>query len=224
MKMTNCNIIKDILPLYADGVVSQDTEKMVAEHLKDCEACQKELETIKKQIALPINKATQLEEAKVLKSFKKALRNKKVIVSLASVVATLVLILGGYSLMTLVEWYIPYDSAKMPVVITEDGSIYADFDENYACAYAFEQESLEINGVEKHILVYHYSQSLWAKYVEPLLPKKGNVDTDAKGTMFYLGEADQLDEVYYGDFDSDHFDSEFQKNSDKMDKVWDKQE
>ena len=35
MKKISCNIIKDILPLYLDGVVSDDTRQMVEEHLSE---------------------------------------------------------------------------------------------------------------------------------------------------------------------------------------------
>ena len=33
MKKINCNIIRDILPLYLDDVVSDETKQMVEEHL-----------------------------------------------------------------------------------------------------------------------------------------------------------------------------------------------
>ncbi len=42
-----CNIIRDLLPLYAEKMVSADTTGFIEEHLKDCEACRKEYERIK---------------------------------------------------------------------------------------------------------------------------------------------------------------------------------
>lgn len=39
-----CSIIRDLLPLYAEKMVSSDTADFVEEHLKDCEACRKEYE------------------------------------------------------------------------------------------------------------------------------------------------------------------------------------
>ena len=41
MKKITCEIIKDILPLYVDDVVSADTRTMVEEHLAECESCKK---------------------------------------------------------------------------------------------------------------------------------------------------------------------------------------
>ena len=39
MKKISCNIIRDILPLYLDDVVSDDTKELVEEHLETCDAC-----------------------------------------------------------------------------------------------------------------------------------------------------------------------------------------
>lgn len=44
MKEINCNIIRDLLPLYEDGVVSEDTAQLVREHLEGCPACREEYE------------------------------------------------------------------------------------------------------------------------------------------------------------------------------------
>lgn len=37
-----CNIIRDLLPLYVENMVSDDTASFVAEHMESCPACQKE--------------------------------------------------------------------------------------------------------------------------------------------------------------------------------------
>ena len=37
----NCNIVKDLIPLYIDGCCSEESEKVVEEHIKDCNECKK---------------------------------------------------------------------------------------------------------------------------------------------------------------------------------------
>ena len=37
--MTNCDIVRDLLPLYADDVCSGESRRVVDEHLKECPAC-----------------------------------------------------------------------------------------------------------------------------------------------------------------------------------------
>ena len=42
-----CNIIRDILPLYVEDMVSADTSAFVEEHLEKCAECRAELEEMK---------------------------------------------------------------------------------------------------------------------------------------------------------------------------------
>lgn len=42
-----CNIIRDILPLYIENMVSTDTADFVKEHLGKCDCCRAEMETMK---------------------------------------------------------------------------------------------------------------------------------------------------------------------------------
>ena len=46
--MTNCNIIKDLLPFYEDKAVSEESRKIISEHLKSCPACRKYHASIKR--------------------------------------------------------------------------------------------------------------------------------------------------------------------------------
>ena len=39
----NCNIVRDLLPLYHDGVCSEESRRAVEEHLAGCEACRQVL-------------------------------------------------------------------------------------------------------------------------------------------------------------------------------------
>lgn len=56
----NCNIVKDLIPLYIDGCCSEESEKIVKEHIRDCDDCKKLLEDMK----LPSNIVTVSESPK----------------------------------------------------------------------------------------------------------------------------------------------------------------
>lgn len=43
----NCDIIRDLLPLYVDGICSQDSAKLVEEHLTDCQSCRELLDKLR---------------------------------------------------------------------------------------------------------------------------------------------------------------------------------
>ena len=46
------NVIKDLLPLYIDDVLSDSSRQIVDEHLDECEDCRKYLKDLKSQIRL----------------------------------------------------------------------------------------------------------------------------------------------------------------------------
>ncbi len=50
---TTCNIIRDLLPLYRDGVCSPDSSGLVEEHLSSCESCREELKAMEAALASP---------------------------------------------------------------------------------------------------------------------------------------------------------------------------
>ena len=66
-----CNIIKDILPLYVEDMVSADTSAFVEEHLEKCAECRAELEDMKKSNGLEKNNVSVEDEVMPLKAFKK---------------------------------------------------------------------------------------------------------------------------------------------------------
>lgn len=66
MKIT-CDIIRDLLPLYAEDMVSEDSRNLVDEHLCQCDPCTKVLASLKKDVPLlveadpePLNKVKKM--------------------------------------------------------------------------------------------------------------------------------------------------------------------
>ena len=43
----NCNIVSDLIPLYIDGCCSDESEKIVKEHIETCDSCRKLFENMK---------------------------------------------------------------------------------------------------------------------------------------------------------------------------------
>lgn len=62
MKEVECGIIRDLLPLYEDNAVSEETAQMVREHLKDCPECREELRKMRTPISLPSEEDGELLE------------------------------------------------------------------------------------------------------------------------------------------------------------------
>ena len=61
----NCNIIKDLLPLYVDGCCCEESAKVIEEHIKNCEECGKYLESIKKPIEMKATVSTPMKAVRI---------------------------------------------------------------------------------------------------------------------------------------------------------------
>ena len=69
-----CSIVRDLLPLYAEDMVSEQTARYIEEHLKDCPACRAELDSLKKGSGLGVIEAAEPPAAEGVKSFKKLMK------------------------------------------------------------------------------------------------------------------------------------------------------
>ena len=49
----SCNIIRDLLPLYAEDMASPDSAEAVRAHLRECEDCRRELGNMKEPVPVP---------------------------------------------------------------------------------------------------------------------------------------------------------------------------
>ena len=111
----NCNIIKDLLPLYIDEVCSKESSKLVEEHLKDCDDCQNYLEELKFDI-----KESKVNEINGFKKFAKLIDFKIIKDAIAITCIILVITYGILYFITNFHFTSNY-SEKMDVIIHEDG-------------------------------------------------------------------------------------------------------
>ena len=95
MEKIPCNLIKDILPLYIDDAVSQETMQMVKTHLETCDTCRKEYEALRQPLALPCNPDLREEEGQLLKALKQKLLWKRIAIAVISVMLTLTVVISG---------------------------------------------------------------------------------------------------------------------------------
>lgn len=52
---TKCNVIRDLLPLYAENLTSEESNNLISEHLQNCEDCRNGYEKITEKMELPTN-------------------------------------------------------------------------------------------------------------------------------------------------------------------------
>lgn len=90
MSDINCNVIQDILPLYVDDVVCQDTRCVVDAHLQSCEKCRNEAAVMRSKVVVPVD----TDEAGVLTRVKHRWGKRQLIKGVV-LTLTVVLVLTG---------------------------------------------------------------------------------------------------------------------------------
>ncbi|MDE5696945.1 MAG: zf-HC2 domain-containing protein [Lachnospiraceae bacterium] len=69
-----CYIISDLLPLYQDDILSEQTKKDIEEHFNECEDCKKKMDAMKMQIDVhATNAELKTNPLKKVKFYQKAL-------------------------------------------------------------------------------------------------------------------------------------------------------
>lgn len=101
MEKIDCNIIRDLLPLYEDNVASQETQELIRTHLVDCLDCREELRKMRTPISLP--PAGDEEAVKRFLEYQAEVRRKqrgkiiRFVTIAAAIVTPLLLILLWYT-------------------------------------------------------------------------------------------------------------------------------
>lgn len=130
MSKISCNVIQDIMPLYVDEIVSEDTKKLVEEHLKECEDCRKEMEKMRAKIILPNKKKINQAEKELFQKLKHRLINRRIAAAILGAILVCALLAGVYTILVLPKEPIPFDPQKMEVeIVGEDAYLsYAGSD------------------------------------------------------------------------------------------------
>ena len=104
---TDCDVIKDLLPLYIDDVISDDSRKLVEEHLKDCPDCRACLDRLSGGRD-PEAIVNAFREAQVFENIRRKIRLKRIREAALAVLLTglfFILVIGS-GILTNVNWYV----------------------------------------------------------------------------------------------------------------------
>lgn len=94
MKVT-CNVIRDLLPVYHDGICSPDSRTLVEEHLCGCESCREELRILREDMTIP-HPTPRADAMKGLNKAWKKVKRKSLVKGLMAAVLVLAILAGGF--------------------------------------------------------------------------------------------------------------------------------
>lgn len=92
-----CSYVRDVLPLYLENMVSEETSAFVKEHLENCPECAAELEAMKagtkvEKIGSDMQNTLETEVLKSMKAIRKRFRKK--VYRVAAIISAVIIALG----------------------------------------------------------------------------------------------------------------------------------
>ena len=127
---SECNIIRDLLPLYIEDMASDDSRSFVADHLQTCEGCRRELSRMEVPGALERSVRPQEQEPLPFSAVRKKMKkHSRLLISATAILTALAvcaLVIG------LVAYHLPqHKVVSMPVCNAEGDVSYLEIDVQY---------------------------------------------------------------------------------------------
>ena len=187
----HCNIAKDLMPLYIDDALSEESKAAVEEHLTGCEGCREYYRRMHNS-ELPDAEAEaeevlgRLDEAEQLKRLKRKMLLKRIVTIAATAAVVVLIIFAGDILIFHNPSYIAYEDTG--IRMTENGDMYVE-KPYYSYKGVYWGKDSEGNRIAVFFLTSSYYSRNWEKVS----------DINEKHVMRFheTEDADAVDKVYY---------------------------
>ena len=129
-----CEIIRDLLPSYIDGLTSAESNEVIEEHLQECRECREYLEDMKTSVELE-----KQESDKNIQPFRKIKKETIKKIAVACLITAIVCVVG-------IEWYESYIYGGRSVTSEE---VKIDLEDQYGitCLQFINQEENRVINV-----------------------------------------------------------------------------
>ncbi|MGN1230359.1 MAG: zf-HC2 domain-containing protein [Anaerotignum sp.] len=136
-----CEIIRDLLPMYMDGLTSEESNMEIETHLEDCALCSEILQQMQKE--METKEETEKRKINLFRKFNRRMRG-----AVATAVAVCICLSGAGWKAFAQGFAVEPDEITMDVRIAED-SLYLDFelqeDAVLQAAVMYDQATAEIS-------------------------------------------------------------------------------
>lgn len=118
----NCKIVRDLMPSYIDRICSEESNKLIEEHILECNECKEYLDNIRKEIS-----THKIDEKDTLKNFYKKIKSKNKMAIFISIVITLLFVILGYIIVNFnkEDFIMKYEEKLITVEEQKEGEIVA---------------------------------------------------------------------------------------------------
>ncbi len=189
MKNRECSIVRDILPLYVENVISDDTKQFVDEHLSHCAECNNELELSQTDISVKNICSEKDSGVEVIKKIGLDIKKKRALTGILSAVISAIVVILSFAYLTAPE-YLPYAESFNNISVKDNnGCVTLSFTGEYEI-YQSEQGVYDIS-------IYN---TIWNKLFN--IEKKQDITVNPNGeivnTIYYVSNGGQEDKIIYG--------------------------
>ena len=136
-----CSIVRDVLPLYFENMVSEETAAFVKEHLETCPDCAAEFEHLKSGRQIDELETPQRKnDANVITAVKKKIV-KKVVKIVASVCLTFVVLFSAILIYTGISYSVTKDNISLSTK-TDGGYTYIVLETEAGKSLSFDSKTV----------------------------------------------------------------------------------
>lgn len=193
----SCNLIKDLLPLYHDGVCSDDSNEIIEQHLSECPACKEYFEEMCKTdevVLIPQDSDREIQKAASFRAVKKKLRQKQILMLVVFVVVLMTAFLTIVGVLKNSTDIVEYnDNISVSMV---DGSLVGRLKGSQYDCLEIKQVTAVIDGEKQNCLFFCLSDTKWDDLTT-------SINVFSEYTLCSSDKsADEVNRVYYftGDF------------------------
>ena len=187
-----CDIIQDLLPLYLDGVCSEESKRAVEAHLSECAAC-KEFYTAMQQADKtgvdPHSADRELQKAASFQNVRKKLVRKQILAAFASVAVLLTALFAAAGILKSTGKNVEYaDNISVSMV---DGSLVGRLQGSRIDQTRIKRVSIFMGEQEKNYLFFSVADTKWDQLTT-------SPHSFSECTLCFANKgAGQIDAVYY---------------------------
>ena len=174
-----CDIVKDLMPLYIDDLLSENSKKFVEDHINNCESCKNYYDKLSSEIKIPVSKEARFSDLRPIEYLKSNL-SKKIIKKVLAIVLVVGLCVGAFLFAKLYK--LPVDPQMIDFYVN-DNYLMVKYQEKGDILFSADN-SWENNGT----WTVNFSQTPWERYIAPLY-RKENYNND-------FMRLDMVDKVY----------------------------
>lgn len=171
----SCDVIRDLLPLYVEGIASENSCKLIEEHIGNCADCTSLLEEMKAETVIPIE-----TDVKPLQNVRSRIRIKTILSVVTALLLALTLVAGAF-VCAVVPVRMSAQEAIVAVEQEEDGRVMIQLSENTQTVYSGEN-TICFDKLRLNWFVSDYRQQM--------LQSRGNYyyyEPEEGESLWYLG-------------------------------------